>query len=155
MTGYEPLLVEQDWYRATDGDWAEVLGKLPLFSHLGKRRLRQIARQAHLAEFAPGDTVIAKGTPADSFYVILSGEAMALRKPAARTLSAGDYFGELALLDGEPRSATVVATAELHVMRLPRRVLIELLNEDPSIAQTMLAELGTRIRGLEREAASD
>jgi CRP/FNR family cyclic AMP-dependent transcriptional regulator len=150
MTGYEPLIVQQDWNRATDSDWAEVLGKLPLFSQLGKRRLRKIAQQAHFAEFAPGDTVVATGTRGDSFYVILSGEAMALRKPAARTLRIGDYFGEIALLDGEPRSATVVATDQLHVMRLPRRAFLELLEQDATIARTMLAELGSRVRGLEQ-----
>jgi CRP/FNR family transcriptional regulator, cyclic AMP receptor protein len=155
MTGYELLIVRQDWNRATDGDWAEVLGKLPLFSHLGNRRLRKIAQQAQFAEFAPGDTVIATGSRGDSLYVILSGEAMALRKPAARTLRIGDYFGELALLDGEPRSATVVATDQLHVMRLPRRAFLELLEQDSTIARTMLAELGARVRGLERQTAAD
>ena len=153
MTGYEPLVLEQDWNRATDRDWAEVLRELPLFSQLGKRRLRQIARQARFAEFAPGETVIVKGARADSLYVILSGEAMALRRPAARTLRAGDYFGELALLDGEPRSATVVATGQLHVMKLPRRLFLSLLEESPAVARTMLAELGTRVRGLERRTA--
>jgi CRP-like cAMP-binding protein len=151
MTGYEPLLGRQDWNRATDADWADVLGQFPLFSALGKRRLRKIARQARFAEFAPGDTVVSTGTRADSFYVILSGEALALRKPAARTLGPGDYFGEIALLDGEPRSATVVATGELHVLRLPRRTFLELLEQDSSIARTMLTELGARVRGLERD----
>jgi CRP-like cAMP-binding protein len=155
MTGYEPLIVRQDWNRATEADWTEVLGKLPLFSQLGKRQLRKIARHAQFREFAPGDTVVATGTRGDSFYVILSGEAMALRKPAARTLGAGDYFGELALLDGEPRSATVVATDELHVMRLPRRTFLGLLEQDSAIARTMLAELGARVRGLERQTAAD
>jgi CRP-like cAMP-binding protein len=153
MTGYEPLLVQQDWSKATDGDWAEVLAQLPLFSQVGKRRLRQVARHARFAEFPPGETIMVKGSRGDSLYVILSGEAMALRKPAARTLGAGDYFGELALLDGEPRSATVVATDHLHVMRLPRRTFLELLEENPTIAQTMLVELGARVRGLERQTA--
>jgi CRP-like cAMP-binding protein len=155
MTGYEPLIVRQDWNRATEVDWAEALGKLPLFSQLGKRRLRKIARRAQFREFAPGETVVSAGARGDSLYVILSGEAMALRKPVARTLGAGDYFGEIALLDGEPRSATVVATGELHVMRMPRRTFLELLEQDSTIARTMLAELGARVRGLERQTAAD
>jgi CRP/FNR family cyclic AMP-dependent transcriptional regulator len=154
MTGYEPLLVERDWNRASDRDWADVLGELPLFSQLGKRRLRKIARHAQFKEFAPGDAVVSAGARGDSFYVILSGEAMALRKPAAHTLGPGDYFGEIALLDGEPRSATVVATAELHVMRLPRRTFLELLEQDATVARTMLVELGRRVRELERQTAA-
>jgi CRP-like cAMP-binding protein len=155
MTGYEPLIVRHDWNRVTEADWAEVLGKLPLFSQLGKRQLRKIARHAQFGEFAPGDTVVSAGTRGDSFYVILSGEAMALRRPAAHTLGVGDYLGEIALLDGEPRSATVVATGELHVMRLPRKTFLELLEQDSTIARTMLAELGARVRGLERQAAAE
>ena len=150
MTGFEPLLVRQDWSRATDRDWAEVLAKLPLFSRLGKRRLRKVARQARFVEFAAGDTVVSAGAPGDSLYVILGGEARARGRRAARPLRPGDYFGEMALLDGEPRSATVVATEPLHVMRLPRPSFLEVAEEDPGIALAMLAELARRVRRLEK-----
>jgi CRP-like cAMP-binding protein len=153
MTGFEPLVVRQDWNRATNRDWADVLAKLPLFSGVGKRRLRQIAEAAEFAEFAPGDTVVSTGAPANSFYVILSGEAKAVRKPAARTLGAGDYFGELGLLGGDTRSATVVATAELHVMRLPRRTFLELVEEN-GVALRIMSELGDRVRRLEQPPAA-
>jgi CRP-like cAMP-binding protein len=153
MTGYEPLLVVRDWNQPTDRDWAEVLGDLPLFSGLGKRRLRKLAQEAQFAEFAPGDTVISTGAAADSFYVILSGEAEARGKPAARALTTGDYFGEIALLDGEPRSATVVATQELHVMRIPRRTFRQLVEDNGGIALTLLAGLGGCVRRLERKPA--
>jgi CRP/FNR family transcriptional regulator, cyclic AMP receptor protein len=151
MTGFEPMAVRQDWDRATERDWADLLAELPLFSQLGKRRLRKIAREAEFDEFARGDTVVLTGAPGDAFYVILSGEAEARGKPGARTLRSGDYFGEMALLDGGPRSATVVATEELHVMRLPRRSFLQLAEEDPGIARTLLAELGARVRRLEQQ----
>jgi CRP/FNR family transcriptional regulator, cyclic AMP receptor protein len=150
MTGFEPTLVRQDWNRATDRDWAEVLARLPLFSRLGKRRLRTIARQAQFAEFAAGDTIVSARGPGDSLYVILSGEAKARGKRAARPLRAGDYFGEMALLDGEPRSATVLASEPLHVMRLPRRSFLQLAEQDPAIPLAMLAELAGRVRRLEK-----
>ena len=153
MTGYEPLVVRHDWNQATDRDWAEVLAKLPLFSGVGKRRLRQIAQAAEYAEFAPGESVLSTGEPADSFYVILSGEAKAVRKPAARTLGAGDFFGEMGLLAGDRRSATVVATDVLHVMRLPRRTFFDLLGED-GVALKIMSELGARVQRLEQPAAS-
>ena len=116
-----PLGLTGDWDHAGPGDWAEVLASFPLFAGIAKRRLRGLARQATLAEYSPGDIVLQKGEPGDSLYVILGGSAKARGKPAARTLRTGDYFGELGLLDSVPRSATVVATGELHVMKLPRR----------------------------------
>jgi CRP/FNR family transcriptional regulator, cyclic AMP receptor protein len=148
MTGFEPLAVSQNWNQATSGDWAEVLAEFPLFSRLGTRRLRKLAQEGTFAEFAPGDTVVLTGAPADSFYVILSGKAQARGKPNARTLSTGDHFGEMALVDNGRRSATVIATEELHVLRLPRQAFLELLDED-GVALTIVKELGARVRRLE------
>ncbi len=153
MTGFEPQAVRQDWNRATDSDWASVLAGLPLFSRIGKRKLRKLVRQAQFAEFAPGESVVATDAPADSFYVILGGEAKAFAKPAARTLKTGDYFGEMALLDDGRRSATVVATADLHVLRIPRRAFLGLIEQDSGVAYTMLSELAARVRRLERQPA--
>jgi CRP-like cAMP-binding protein len=130
-----------------------VLAKLPLFEGVGKRDLRKLAREAEFAEFPPGDTVVVTGAPADYFYVILGGEAKASAKPAARTLKTGDYFGEIALLDGEPRSASVLAETDLHVMRVPRRSFDEALARHPSLARRLMTGLGGRVRALEHKAA--
>ena len=92
-----------------------------------------------------------KGDDADAFYVILSGTAEVRSGATSRTLATGEYFGELALLDGQPRSATIVATDDLHVMKLPRKAFMELVGEHQGIAHAMLMELGARFRRLERE----
>ena len=149
----QPFGLSGYWDHASPADWAEVLATFPVFSGLDKRHLRKLARQATLAEYSRGDVVIATGDPGDSLYVILSGSAMARGKPAARTLRTGDYFGELGLLDGVARSATVVATDELHVMKLPRRSLLRAVERDPSISLRMLSTLGSQIRQLETQAA--
>ena len=154
MTGFEPIAVRQGWGEATERDWADVLARLPLFSGLGRRELRKLARQAQFHEFAPGEAIFLTGAPADAFYLILSGEATARGKAAAHTLRAGDYFGELALLDGAPRSATVVATGELQVMRLPRLPFLQLVERNGRIAVKMMAEVGERVRRLERLPAA-
>ena len=151
MTEFEGLT--QDWNKASDRDWAEVLAGLPLFEGVGKRDLRKIARESEFAEFSPGDTVVATGAPADFFYVILGGEAKATAKPAGRTLTTGDYFGEMGVLDGEPRSASVIAISDLHVMRLSRRTFDETIARHPEIARRFLTELGGRVRELEHQAA--
>jgi CRP-like cAMP-binding protein len=128
--------------------WADVLGDLPLFSRFGRRRLRELVKLGRFSEYAPGEVVIAAGQPADFLYVILSGEAKVLARRGG--LRVGDYFGELALLDSEPRSATVVAAGQLHVIKFPRRVLREIVERDPEIALGMMTVLAKRVRRLER-----
>jgi CRP-like cAMP-binding protein len=143
-------VLNRDWDRPTTKDWAAVLERLPLFAKVGTRQLRRIAGLAEIREFAPGDTVIQKGDAGDSFYLILGGRAKVVEPPQARPLKVGDYFGEMALLDGEPRSATVLAVGELQTMRLARRPFMRLLQREPSLAIAMLTELSSRIRRLER-----
>ena len=154
MNGIAALSVRGNWNRTSDRDWADVLARLPLFEGIGKRDLRRIAGEAEFAEFAPGETVVATRAPADYFYVVLSGTAEAIARPASRTLGLGDYFGEMGMLDGEPRSASIVATSDLHVLRLPRRAFDAALERHPAIARRFLTELGARVRMLEHQAAA-
>jgi CRP/FNR family cyclic AMP-dependent transcriptional regulator len=151
--GLNPQSLTRNWDHPSAGDWAQVLATFSLFSGINKRRLRKLVRHAKVAEFAPGETVIETDAPADSLYVILSGTAKARGKPAGRTLRTGDYFGELGLIDGEPRSATVVATHELHVMKLPRQSFLRLAQRDPAIWLTLLRNLRVQFRRLETQAA--
>jgi CRP-like cAMP-binding protein len=130
-----------------------VLEALPLFAEIGKRDLRRIAGDAEFAEFAPGESVVLAGERAASFYVILGGEAAVLGKPTQRPLTTGDFFGEIAMIDGERRSASVIAMTDLHVMRLRQRTFNAMLERHPSLARMFLVELGTRVRALERHAA--
>ena len=135
--------------RPTAIDWAEVLAGLPLFARVSKRRLRKIASLAQIQRFSPGDIVVQFGEPADAFYLILAGRAKVVGK-SRRTLGIGDYFGEMGLIDGEPRSATIAAGAELETMKLARRPFLKLLEQEPQIAMSIMAELAGRIRSLER-----
>jgi CRP/FNR family cyclic AMP-dependent transcriptional regulator len=145
-------MLERSWTRPTASDWAAVLGGLPLFSRVGKRQLRKVASLAQFREFAPGDIVVQIDEPSDAFYVILGGRAKVVGK-SRRTLGTGDYFGEMGLIDGEPRSATIAAVGELQVMRLARRPFLKLLNQEPGIATAMMAELAARVRRLEKPSA--
>ena len=137
---------------ATASDWAGVLASIPLFARIGNRRLRKIASLAQIQEFSPGTIVVETGQPSNAFYLILGGRAKVLGK-SRRTLGIGDYFGEMGLIDGEPRSATIAAEGELQVMKLPRRPFLKLLNQEPQIATAMMAELAARIRTLEKRSA--
>jgi CRP/FNR family cyclic AMP-dependent transcriptional regulator len=144
--------LERSWTRPTARDWADVLSGLPLFARVPKRHLRKIAELAEMKEFTSGDIVIDAGEPSDAFYVILSGGAKVVGKPRARSLRVGDYFGEMGLIDGEPRSATVSAVGELQTMVLRRRPFLKLLNQEPQIGVAMLVELAARVRRLEKPA---
>src|SRR5262249_35862847 len=130
-----------------------VLKTLPLFAGVSKRRLRKATRNARFAELAPRETVIFNGDDSNALYVILGGEAEVVTKRAARTLRTGDYFGELAMIDGRPRSAPAVARSELHVMTIPARSVVELARRHPSVTLTMLENLTTQLRRLETQAA--
>ena len=134
---------------ASPADWADILATFPLFEGIPKRRLRDLVRHATVTEYGRGDTVLQRGARGDSLLVILSGSAKVLGKPAGRTLRTGDYFGELGALEGAPRSATVFATGELHVMRLPRDDFLRLAERDPTVSLKMLGELGSQFRRLE------
>src|SRR5262249_42670010 len=159
MNNLEPVALiaahelPRHWDQPTAGDWATVLAGFPLFTGVSKRRLRKLARNARLAEFAPGETIILAGDGDDVLFVILGGEAAAISRPAARALQTGDYFGEVALIDGRPRSATVVATGAVHVMELPARSVLKLAHEHPAITLKMLKNLATQLRHLETQTA--
>lgn len=148
-----PFGLVDAWERPDPGDWADILAGFPLFSGISRRRLRSLARRGMVEEYGPGDVVLQKGEPSDSLYVVLGGSAKVRGKPAARSLRTGDYFGELGLLGDVPRSATIVAADELHVMRLPRGAFLRIARHEPSIALAMAGSLGSQIQRLEARAA--
>lgn len=146
--------LKRDWDKPTVRDWVEVLERLPLFADVSKRHLRNIAKLAQVREFDAGDVVVQTGEPADGFYLVLGGRAKVVGRPRSRTLQTGDYFGEMALLDGGPRTATVTAAGELQTMRLPRKPFLRLLQQEPSISVALLGELAGRLRRLEKATAN-
>jgi CRP-like cAMP-binding protein len=133
--------------RASDADWAEVLATFPLFAGIGRRQLRKFVRNATFEELARGERALSNGAGSDSLYVVLGGEAKMLL-PTPRSLRTGDYFGELGVLGGRPRPLHVVATQELHLMKLPRQPVLELAHRHPRVTLTLLKDLGVRLRYL-------
>jgi CRP/FNR family transcriptional regulator, cyclic AMP receptor protein len=131
--------------------WVEVLREIPLFAGLSKRQVRRIANAARAQRFAPGAPIVRKGQRGETFFVILDGDAtVQLSRGRSRRVGAGDYFGELALLDGEPRSATIVAKTPVLAMRLSRRRFHALLASDAQLAIELLKGITARLRTAER-----
>ena len=119
-------------------EWADLLATFPLFAGAGRRALHRLVEQACFVEFDAGETVVAKGDPADALFVVLSGSAEATGVSDVRSLSRGDYFGELAYLGDSKRSITVVATAALHVMEVSWEAFIRLAQSDPTVSLAMV-----------------
>jgi CRP/FNR family cyclic AMP-dependent transcriptional regulator len=131
-------------------EWVDVLRSIPLFAPLSKRQVRHIADAARAQQFAKGAPIVRKGQRGETFFVILDGEAtLQLSRGRSRTLRAGDYFGELALLNDEPRSATIVAKTPVLAMRLSRRRFHALLAADSAVAVGLLKGLSARLRAAE------
>jgi CRP/FNR family transcriptional regulator, cyclic AMP receptor protein len=129
----------------------EALVDVPLFSTLSKRQLRHIAGLSEEQEFDEGTALAEEGKPGDTFYVLLTGEAKVVR--GGRRLDRlipGDFFGEIALIDGGPRTASVVATTPVTTLTIQRKRFRKMLEEDPSIVLAMLEELAKRLRNNER-----
>lgn len=138
------------WDRPTPGDWADVIADFPLFRGVSKRRLRKLVREATFAELARGDTIISPVDYGNFLYVILGGTVEAISQPAARVLRTGGYFGELAVIDGSPRAATVIARSDVHLMKLPAGSVRKLAREHSTFTLTVFKDL-VRIRQLAAE----
>jgi CRP/FNR family transcriptional regulator, cyclic AMP receptor protein len=134
----------------TDPAKIALIGHVALFEHCDRRELGHIARLMDEHEITPGTILTRQGDEAGDFYVIIEGEATVERDGVALAkLGEGDFFGELSLLDGGPRTATVVATSPMFVLGLPPGRLEELVTNHPSVALTMLRTLAARLRGVE------
>jgi CRP/FNR family cyclic AMP-dependent transcriptional regulator len=129
----------------------DILEKLPILHGLKRARLSELALAGTVREYQPGDVVVEAGEYADSVHVVIAGQAGVNGRPQAATLGPGDYFGEMALLDGGVRSATVFAVRNLRTLEVPRRAFITLLKQEPGIALVLTAELSWRVRRLEAE----
>jgi CPA2 family monovalent cation:H+ antiporter-2 len=146
MTALDGVLTRQDWNHTADLDFSAALAQMPLFAGLNRRQMRKTARHAELATFLPGDVALDCGTSPDYFYVVLRGEAELRDEGSRRRVRRGDYFGETALLEGKNDSPTVIATDELHVLRLPAPVVLGLATRSPSVSYAILTQLGRRVQ---------
>ena len=133
----------------------ELLGQVPLFSGLSRRDLRRLAEHADEVSYRERETIVDAGQLGGTFYVILEGEAKVARN--GRTVSRlgpGEFFGEIALLDGGPRTASVVAETPVVAVRIFKRSFDEVVSQEPSVASKILAVVARRLREAERSFSS-
>jgi CRP/FNR family transcriptional regulator, cyclic AMP receptor protein len=125
----------------------DLLKSVPLFAHLSKRQLNELARHTEELKVDAGKVLMKEGSPGGELFVIVHGKARVTRggKQLA-TLGPGDFIGEMALLDSKPRSATVVADEGMLLLVIGSREFKPLLKSVPDLAEGLLRALAERLR---------
>ena len=138
---------------ARQEDKIERLKEVSLFEACSQRQLRSVARIARVFDVAAGTRLTRVGEPGDEFFLIIDGTARAEVSAQKHVLlHPGEFFGEMSLLDGGPRSATVVADTPLRLLVISRRHFAGLLKDVPGLTETLLVTLSRRVRQAEERA---
>ena len=130
----------------------DLLKEVPLFENLGRRQLHHLARIFVERKCSADEVIVPQGRDGFGFFIIASGAATAVRERSdgstvvVNTFGPNDFFGELALLDNGPRTASVIATEPTHCLILPRENFLGALRRDGDMAVEILIELAKRFR---------
>ncbi len=130
----------------------DFLSTVPLFRELERSAVRGFAEVTREQRFAKGALIVSEGDAGDALYVVRSGEVKVVlvgddgREVILQVLGVGDHFGELALIDGRPRSAHVVATHASSLLVLRRPEFRRQVEQNPKVAWELMVELSRRLR---------
>lgn len=135
---------------SSDAKVQDRLAAVDLFRGLSKRQLKRLAEQSEEIHHTDGREVATEGLGALAFHLIVDGQAsVSSHGQAVRTLGPGEYFGEISMIDGKPRSASVTSVGAMTTIAVPHHVFEKLVNEDPAFAHPLLLLLCTRLREAE------
>ena len=139
----------------THTDLADALKKVELFSDLADDELSALANLCRAEQCPAGATIISEGDNSARFYLIHSGELEVTHRgaPAAR-MGPNEYFGEISVIDGKGRTATVAAVTDVQMSSLAPFNVRALLRDHPDIASKLLVRLCDRIRRAEEQAGA-
>jgi CRP/FNR family cyclic AMP-dependent transcriptional regulator len=123
--------------------------RLPMFATCTERELRAVCRMVTELDVPAGTVLTTEGQPGHEFVIVLDGTAaVSVNGDLVATLRTGDHFGEIALLDDGPRTATVVAETPMALAVVVRPDFIRLLDDVPALSHTVLAKLARRVRAV-------
>lgn len=132
----------------------QQLATVPLLAGLEGRVRRRLAEIGKRRTYAPDEAIVREGSTGTALYIVLSGRARVERQgETIGQLSPGDFFGELALIEEHPRSATVVAAEETDCLLFPAWEFTALLEEHPEVAVPIMRELIARTHRREHHGA--
>jgi CRP/FNR family cyclic AMP-dependent transcriptional regulator len=130
----------------------EFLARVPLFQSLKKPQLERLGKRFVTRKYAAGQDIVTQGKGGAGLFIIVSGKSDVIRvrtdgtKALVNAFGPADFFGELALLDNEPRTASVVTTEDTECLVLSQWEFAGALREDAEMAVTILQELARRFR---------
>jgi CRP/FNR family transcriptional regulator, cyclic AMP receptor protein len=131
---------------------ADALGRCPFFTGLSRNELLELAKVTEDLEVEEGKALTREGQSGSEFFVIVDGEVSVTKDGSEiRTLGPGDFFGEIALLEDTPRTATVIAKTPLRFFVLTRQAFRSLLAHQPELEQKVTEALEERLRGSSAE----
>jgi CRP-like cAMP-binding protein len=126
---------------------ADVLGRVPLFARCSRKELEFLASRTDEVELNANHTLIKQGSPSDSFYVLLDGEATVKVDGTDRpSLHAGDFFGEISMLDRGPATATVTTATPVRVMVMSHAQFRDAIKGSDPLLSTVIAAAADRLR---------
>lgn len=137
---------------ATYREIAGFIKNVPMFHGLKNRQLENLAKRMTERNYKQGDVIVEQGRGGEGFFIVTAGKAEALRRRAdgdnlvVNTFGPMDFFGELALLDDGPRTATIVATEPTKCLVLVRWDFLAVLRDDAEMAVEILMEMARRFR---------
>lgn len=136
--------------RAKGPSKTDLLGKVPLFAECNQKELDRIASLADQVDIDEGTKLTTEGRPGREFFVVADGWAkVTLRKRKLGTLGRGSFFGEMSLLDSQPRAATVTAETPMTLYVIDPRSFATLLDKTPSVSRKIMKGIAARIRKIE------
>jgi CRP-like cAMP-binding protein len=148
---FDVARLKEDCVNATE--LKKWLGATELFQNLSKRSLNQLVKAGREVRHPDGHEVIIEGAGAVGFHLITAGTArVTTGSVVRRTLSVGDSFGEISVIDGRPRSASVEAISNLVTFAIDSNMLKQLITDNPDFAHHMLVMLCSRLRDAEKRA---
>ncbi|MCX7726820.1 MAG: Crp/Fnr family transcriptional regulator, partial [Chitinispirillaceae bacterium] len=130
----------------------ELLAAVPLFANLSSSERKAIREIMILRNYKAGECIVNENEESQTFFIILSGSVNVTvscgreKQAILATLQKGEFFGEMALLDGEPRSASVFAAESCKLLMLYRKYFLDILMRYPKISISMLSEMSKRLR---------
>jgi CRP/FNR family cyclic AMP-dependent transcriptional regulator len=133
----------------------EHLSHVKMFSALNKKELGLISKASDVIRIPKGAEIVTEGQTGHEFYLILNGTATVRRNGRkVASLGPGSYFGEMALLDRGPRSASIVAEEDSELLVIGQREFMSVLDQVPAVAHKLLINMAARLREADTKAVS-